>query len=78
LLRILNVDNIIAWVDRYGGRVHVVIWPTVVAAMYVTKRPSIAATVVLPVVPVIIRRNILEGPYVHLDGLHIGRRVGLK
>ena len=78
MLRILNVDDVIARVDGYGGGVAVVIWPARVSAMYVPKVASVAPAIVLPVVPVVIGWNVQESSHVNLDGLHVSGRVGLK
>ena len=78
MLRILNVDDVIARVDRYGGGVAVVIWPAGVSAMYVPKVAPVAPIIVLPVVPVVIGWNVQESSHVNLDGLHVSGRVGLK
>ena len=78
LLRVLNVDDVIARVDGYGGRVTVVIRPTIVAAVDVPVIASVATAIVHAIIPIVIRRNILESPHIYLDDLCACGRVGLQ
>jgi len=78
LLRVLNVDDVIARVDGYGGRVCVVIRPTIVTTMDVSVVASVATAIVHAVIPIVVRRNILESSHINLDSLRARRRVGLQ